>query len=161
MAAENENSFSASWAERSELPLERPSIHARFFIIKVKDGSFDKVSPFLIHKSLTAVIGDAKSVKKLRSGELLVEVTNNVQSLEIAKAKSLGNIPIEVSAHKTLNVSKGVISESDLICASENEILQNLKDQMVSGVSHKTSHPHFQYTQITFFYNCWILALPC
>jgi hypothetical protein len=138
MAAENNNSFSASWADRSECSSENvpecSSARARFFIIKLAEGDFSKISPFLIHKSLQAKIGDAKSVKKLRSGELLVEVSTTKQAMILSTLKSLGNLAVVVSAHRTLNFSKGVISEPDLQYISESEILENLKDQLVCAV---------------------------
>ncbi|GFV89830.1 uncharacterized protein TNCV_4690591 [Trichonephila clavipes] len=40
--------------------------------------------------------------------------------------------PLTVTPHKPLNSSRGVISESDLLCASETEILEGLSDQGVT-----------------------------
>jgi hypothetical protein len=37
-----------------------------------------KVSPFVIQKSLQGIIGTLKSVKKLKSGALLLEVSKNI-----------------------------------------------------------------------------------
>jgi hypothetical protein len=142
MAAENENSFSASWADRAEHSLENGAqiakSRARFFIIKLVENNFNKISPFLIHKSLQSTIGDAKSVKKLRSGELLVEVATTKQALILSNAKTLADLPVIVSTHSTLNFSKGVISEPDLQFIPETEILENLQDQLVCAVRRIT-----------------------
>ncbi|GFS96301.1 uncharacterized protein TNCV_16601 [Trichonephila clavipes] len=40
--------------------------------------------------------------------------------------------PLIVTPHRTLNSCRGVISESDLLCASETEILEGLSDQGVT-----------------------------
>lgn len=48
----------------------------RFFVFKCPNGSFDRTSPFLIHKSTQALVGKPKTIKKLWFGELLVEVNN-------------------------------------------------------------------------------------
>ncbi|GFU62247.1 putative RNA-directed DNA polymerase from transposon X-element [Trichonephila clavipes] len=42
--------------------------------------------------------------------------------------------PLVVTPHRTLNSCRGVISESDLLCASETEILEGLSDQGVTQV---------------------------
>ncbi|GFS97077.1 hypothetical protein TNCV_4492541 [Trichonephila clavipes] len=40
--------------------------------------------------------------------------------------------PLTVTPHRTLNSCRGVISESDLLCTSETEILEGLSDQGVT-----------------------------
>jgi hypothetical protein len=51
---------------------------ARFFILKSSKGNFTEVFPFFINKSLVAAIGEPKVIKKLRSGELLIETSINL-----------------------------------------------------------------------------------
>ena len=55
-----------------------------------------KVSTFLIQKDITGIIGTPKSVKKLRSGALLIEVTKKQQSKSVLELQTLGNIPVAV-----------------------------------------------------------------
>ncbi|GBM11145.1 hypothetical protein AVEN_243016-1 [Araneus ventricosus] len=107
-----------------------------FFLIKrvsTSDESFHSVSPFLVEKAITGSIGDVKSTKKLRSGDLLVEVQSRKQSEQIVKLKKFSNIPITVSPHASLNSSKGVITCGELLNVPTEEILKELKGQ---GVSH-------------------------
>ncbi|GBM88722.1 hypothetical protein AVEN_196775-1 [Araneus ventricosus] len=107
-----------------------------FFLIKrvsTSDESFHSVSPFLVEKAITGSIGDVKSTKKLRSGDLLVEVQSRKQSEQIVKLKKFSNIPIAVSSHATLNSSKGVITCGELLNVPTEEILNELRGQ---GVSH-------------------------
>ncbi|GBN19635.1 hypothetical protein AVEN_6789-1 [Araneus ventricosus] len=77
--------------------------------------------------------GDVKSTKKLRSGDLLVEVESPKQAKDITKLKSLSTIPVTVKPHGTLNSSKGVISCGELLNESEEKITEELKSQ---GVIH-------------------------
>ncbi|GFW57072.1 uncharacterized protein TNCV_1116001 [Trichonephila clavipes] len=65
-------------------------------------------SPFAIQKALKGIGGDPKAVKKL-------SINSN-------------------SSHRFLNSCRGVISEPDLLCASEAEILEGLSDQGVTQV---------------------------
>ena len=111
---------------------------ARFFIIKKNEGDFSKTSPFLIQKAIQSIVGEAKNIKKLRSGELLVELQSDSQASSLKKCTSLANIPVTISIHRSLNSSKGVISEPDLQHVPESEILENLKDQGVTNVHRIT-----------------------
>ncbi|GBN55113.1 hypothetical protein AVEN_10514-1, partial [Araneus ventricosus] len=107
-----------------------------FFIIQRISNSnetFHGVSPFLVEKALTSSIGDANSTKKLRSGDLLIEVESPKQAKEITKLKSLSTIPVTVKPHATLNSSKGVISCGELLNESEEKITAELNSQ---GVIH-------------------------
>ena len=104
----------------------------RFFVIKRNEGDFSKTSPFLIEKAMQSAVGNVKSIKKLRSGELLVEVQNCRQATSLKKCTQLANMPITASAHRTLNSCRGVISEPDLIYVSETELIENLKNQKVT-----------------------------
>ncbi|GBL98525.1 hypothetical protein AVEN_89770-1 [Araneus ventricosus] len=107
-----------------------------FFVIgriSTKNETFHGVSPFLVEKAITSGEGEVKSTKKLRSGDLLVEVESPKQAKDISKMKSLSTIPVTVKPHATLNSSKGVISCSELLNESEEKITEELKSQ---GVIH-------------------------
>ncbi|GBM48858.1 hypothetical protein AVEN_36916-1 [Araneus ventricosus] len=107
-----------------------------FFImqrISQSNETVHGVSLFLVDKALTISIGDAKSTKNLRSGDLLIEVESPKQAKEITKLKSLSTIPVTVKHHATLNSSKGVISCGELLNKSEEKITAELKSQ---GVIH-------------------------
>ncbi|XP_055941879.1 uncharacterized protein LOC129971926 [Argiope bruennichi] len=47
------------------------------------------------------------------------------------KLTQLGDFPVEVTPHRTLNFSRGVISDLDLFECSENELIQELHSQKV------------------------------
>ncbi|GBO23986.1 hypothetical protein AVEN_111015-1 [Araneus ventricosus] len=93
-------------------------------------NTFHTVSPFLVKKLLTSCIGEIQNVKKLRSGDLLVQVDSNQASV-ISKFTNLGIFPVETSFHKALNVSRGILSNPDFIHATEAEFLEELHDQNV------------------------------
>ncbi|GFX81463.1 uncharacterized protein TNCV_143131 [Trichonephila clavipes] len=72
-----------------------------------------------------SVGGEPKSVKRLRSGDLLIETISALQT------KSFLNSPVAISPHKTLNFCCGVISETDLLSTLEAEILEGFSNQGV------------------------------
>ncbi|GFW95654.1 uncharacterized protein TNCV_18851 [Trichonephila clavipes] len=103
-----------------------------------KTDTFSNVSPFLIHKGITACVGDVKTIRKMRSGDLFIEVTSSKQALALASLKQLAHFDIQVKQHATLNYSRGVISAADLYNVTEEEILENMAEQNVSQVRRIT-----------------------
>ncbi|GFW41716.1 uncharacterized protein TNCV_9541 [Trichonephila clavipes] len=89
-------------------------------------------SPFAIQKALIGIGGEPKSVKRLRSGDLLIETTSALQTKSFLLAKSFLNRPVTVSPHKSLNSCRGVISEPDLLGTSDSEILEGFSAQGVT-----------------------------
>ncbi|GBN95774.1 hypothetical protein AVEN_200050-1 [Araneus ventricosus] len=107
-----------------------------FFILKrttTTNESFHTVSPFLVEKAITANLGITKSTRKLRSGDLLIEIATRQQAQQIIQLKYLDTIPVTVSAHATLNSSKGVISCGELLHVPMEEALKGFQPQ---GVTH-------------------------
>ncbi|GFU63686.1 uncharacterized protein TNCV_947321 [Trichonephila clavipes] len=88
-------------------------------------------STFAIQKAIQGIGGDPKSVKKLRSGDLLIETVSALQTKYFLLAKTFLDCPLTTSPHKSLNSSRGVISEPDLICTPEAEILEGFSGQGV------------------------------
>lgn len=100
----------------------------RFFVVKSKEASkpLSKLSPFVVEKCISSSLGTVNSVRRLRSGDLLIELNRSSQVPNILKWQTLFDVPVSVSAHRSMNSCKGVIRCLDLIHVPENEILQNL-----------------------------------
>ncbi|GBL82838.1 hypothetical protein AVEN_106363-1 [Araneus ventricosus] len=98
---------------------KRNNVPTFFVIARIsnKNKTFHGVSPFLVEKAITGSVGDVKSTKKLRSGDLLVEV------------ESLSTILVTVKPHAPLNSSKGIISCGELLNESEEKITEELKSR--------------------------------
>ncbi|GFV77868.1 putative RNA-directed DNA polymerase from transposon BS [Trichonephila clavipes] len=94
-------------------------------------------SPFAVHKAL-GIGGEPKTVKRLRSGDLLIETNSAIQTKSFLLAKTFLNSPLIVTPHKSLNSCRGVISEPDLLTTSESEILEGFSDQGVIRVRRIT-----------------------
>ena len=108
---------------------------ARYLIIKSKTSEkpITSLSPFVIEKQIEATIGTAKSVKKLKDHTLLVETTRKGQTDNLKKMDTFFGVPVEVTEHKSLNSSKGIIRNKILKEESEENILDYLRPQ---GVTH-------------------------
>ncbi|GFW95251.1 uncharacterized protein TNCV_314521 [Trichonephila clavipes] len=112
--------------------------NSRFLILSLTNNDMSKKSPFAIHKALIGIGGEPKSVKRLRSGDLLIETNSALQTKSFLLAKSFLDSPITISPHKTLNSCRGVISESDLLTTPDAEILDGFSDQGVIQVRRIT-----------------------
>ncbi|XP_067133882.1 uncharacterized protein [Centruroides vittatus] len=93
-----------------------------------------KCSPFLIQKLFESTIRNLKKIQKLRSGDLLIEAASSQQSAKLLKMTSLGDITVTITPHASLNSSRGVISEIDLMSEDESDIQIGLADQGVIAV---------------------------
>ncbi|GFW40960.1 uncharacterized protein TNCV_4370081 [Trichonephila clavipes] len=109
----------------------------RFFLIKTPD-TFTNISPFLIEKAITGSIGEVKSIRKMRSGDLFLEVSSSNQATALMKLLKLAHLDITVAPHSTLNFSRGVISPADFLNVSTEEIKENMKAQKVCDVRRIT-----------------------
>ncbi|GFT31140.1 uncharacterized protein TNCV_3645381 [Trichonephila clavipes] len=95
-------------------------------------------SSFAIHKALKGIGGEPKSVKNLRSGDLLVETSSSTQTKSFLLAETFLDSPMNIIPHKSLNTSRGVISEPDLLTTPEAEILDEFSDQGVIQIRRIT-----------------------
>ncbi|GFW11401.1 putative RNA-directed DNA polymerase from transposon BS [Trichonephila clavipes] len=120
------------------LNVDQVSLNTRFLIISLPNKEMSKVSPFAIQKALIGIGGEPKFVKRLRSGDLLIETNSALQTKSFLFAKSFLNSPVTISPHKTLNSCRGVISETDLLSTPEEEILEGFSNQGVIQVRRIT-----------------------
>ncbi|GBM48438.1 hypothetical protein AVEN_98980-1 [Araneus ventricosus] len=92
------------------------------------------MSPFLVEKAIVSNIGEVKCTKKLRCGDLLVEVQSRKQSQQIVTGMLENVCSFTVSPHASLNSSKGVITCGELLNVPTEEVLKELQGQGVSYV---------------------------
>ncbi|GFX19989.1 putative RNA-directed DNA polymerase from transposon BS [Trichonephila clavipes] len=105
--------------------------YCRFLILSIPNNEMTRKSPFAIQKAVQGIEGDPKSVKKLCSDDLLIDTVSALQTKSFLLAKSFLDCPLTASPHISLNSSRGVISEPDLICTPEAEILEGFSGQGV------------------------------
>ncbi|GFU20632.1 putative RNA-directed DNA polymerase from transposon BS [Trichonephila clavipes] len=120
------------------LTVDQIAAHSRFLLIFLPNKEMSNKSPFAIHKAILGIGGEPKSIKRLRSGDLLIETISDLQTKSFLLAKTFLNSPVNVSPHKTLNSCRGVISEPDLLSSPESEILEGFSDQGVIQVRRIT-----------------------
>lgn len=100
------------------------------------DDSLSNVSPFLIKKVLDGTCGgELEMCKKLRNGTIMIKTKNYSQASKLIQLCSLNQeIKVEITEHKSLNSSRGVIYARDLFGTPEEEILNELRCKQVIKV---------------------------
>ena len=117
-------------AKRKYKEIEIAESTPKFLILERKEGNFEKTSMILIYKSIEGLVGKPKSLKKLKSGLILVETNSSKQAdTLLSQIVELSGIPVKFSLHRSLNSSKGVIKSPNLKYADEKEILEELAPQ--------------------------------
>jgi hypothetical protein len=111
------------------------SVWPRFLVIESADPAkpVSSLSPFVIDKALKGIVGETKTVKKLRSGVILVELLRAAQSKNLLKQTVFASLPVRVTEHRSLNTSKGVVRNFELAQMEPSEITDNLSTQGVTA----------------------------
>lgn len=106
-----------------------------------KDNPINSLNLFIRAKALHAILGiEPKDVIFYRnSGILCVEVTTRTQSNSLLQATMLHTVPIKVSPHRTKNYTKGVFTCHDLVGMTDEDILNEIRDQDVVEIHRITS----------------------
>ena len=119
---------------------QMPTSFPRFLKIESTkpDQPLAKLSPFVIEKVLVSIVGSPKSVKKLNSGSLLVEIEKAKHAENLMKQTRFFETPAKCYPHTSLNTSRGIIRCADLAGVSEEEIVSNLADQNVTAARRIT-----------------------
>ncbi|GFT94232.1 uncharacterized protein TNCV_3922721 [Trichonephila clavipes] len=76
------------------LNIDKVSEHARFLILSLPNNEMLQKSPFAIHKAIQGISGEPKSVKKLRSGDLLIETSSALQTKSLLLTKTFLDCPL-------------------------------------------------------------------
>ena len=102
--------FKKSKRYLSDSDSENETDLTRFKITESLDETkSDQLSPFLMEKIISSWC-NPKYVKKLRNGNLLVEVLTKIHAENILKMDKFHNIKCKAYPHARLNTSKGVRS---------------------------------------------------
>ena len=71
------------------------------------------------------------NITYLKSGEILIQVSDAIDSDRIKRCTSFANIPVIVKPHKTLNTSKGVIKTRKFNGCIKEELIEELMKSLM------------------------------
>ena len=133
--------------DESENTLRTPlSIHQqtnnfpKFIIVQAinNDKPITSLSPFVIEKQVSSIIGTAKSIKSLRNGNLLIECNNKTQTENLLRTTMFFQNKVKVFPHPSLNSSRGVVRCSEISSDPLDEVKEQMKSKGVTDVKRIT-----------------------
>ena len=137
-----DQSLTASQSQsKSSVPSKKPYV-PRFLTIhsEVEGNDISLLSPFLIEKAIMSIAGEPKSIKNVRSGDLLIQCTKQPHEANILKIKTFCRLKCTVTPHKSLNTSKGIVRCPALSKQSCEHILEFMGEQDVTDVRRINVH---------------------
>ena len=143
------SSFKKSKRYLSDSNLETESDFPRFTIIEsLQDIRLDQLSPFLIEKKIISSSYNLKNVKKLQTGNLLVEIVTKKHAENLLKMEKFHNLKCCAYPHTKLNTSKGVVRSKELSLTTPEEIEMAFKKQGIKKYRRVTIHRNDETIQI-------------
>ena len=138
---DSDESLTASQSQSKSSVPKKPYV-PRFLIIhsEVEGKDISLLSPFLIHKTIMSMAGEPKSIKNLRSGDLLIQCAKEPHEKSLLKMKTFCGLKCSVTPHKSLNTSKGIVRCPALIRQSSEHILEFMEEQGVTDVRRINVH---------------------
>ncbi|GFU90192.1 uncharacterized protein TNCV_3873961 [Trichonephila clavipes] len=106
--------------------------NSRFLILSLPNHAMSRKSPFAIQKALKGIGGDPKSVKKLRSGDLLIETVSALQTKSFLSAKIFLDCPLIVTPHTDPSIPVEVSYLNQTFCAPPKQ--KSWKDFLTKGL---------------------------
>ena len=97
-ATDSEESFKASQQSISSVP-PNPYVPRFLTIHSEEEETISFLSPFIVHKTLMSVAGEPKSIKNLRSGDLLIQCSKESHEKSLLKMKKFCGLKCKVTPH--------------------------------------------------------------
>ena len=109
--------------------------NANFVTLRAKNGQtrLSNVNSFIIRKVIDGNVGRVANVKKLASGDLLIETLTPNQTKSLLKLRYVHDIEIEASIPVSMNTCKGVVTHHDFIEMETADIVDNMAYQGIIG----------------------------
>ena len=101
----------------------------RYLVMTSTDGgkTLSKLSPFAIHKGVKDIAGGEVTINRQFSGDIYLTCSKKSQSDNLLKCVLFGGVaPVAVTAHMSLNSSKGVVRNWELARTDPDEIKENI-----------------------------------
>ena len=87
-----------------------------------------------------SIAGEPKSIKNLRSGDLLIQCEKESHEKNLLQMKTFCGLKCSVTTHSTLNTSKGIVCCQALSNVTNDDIKQGVAKQGVTDVPKINVH---------------------
>ena len=85
-----------------------------------------KLSTFAIQKGIQGLVGESRTIKRQRSGDLLIEIDRKTHSTKLLAITEFAHVLVKVSPHRTLNTSKKSLRTRNIAFLELGKLLKGL-----------------------------------
>ena len=137
---DSENSYPASQPTKSSSSTSTKTPYVlRFLLIhSEQEETISSLSLFLVHKTIMSLTGEPKSIKTLRSGDILIQCAKESHEKTLLQMKTFCNLKCSVKPHSSLNTSKGIVRCPALSKVTTEHIIEFMGEQGVTVVRRIT-----------------------
>ena len=96
------------------------------------------LSPFLVHKTIMSLTGEPKSIKTLRSSDLLIQCAKELHEKTLLQMNTFCNLKCSVTPHSSPNASKGIVCSPALSKVTPEHIIEFMAEQGITDVRRIT-----------------------
>ena len=109
--------------------------YPKYFSIKFLGTDLEKANPIAIERSLLSEAGRfSASVRRQNRNTLLVQASSQQQASKLPNIKRIATYEVAITAHSTLNQSKGTVFSETLSACSIDELEEVLREQSATKV---------------------------
>ena len=129
---DSENSYPASQPTNSSssTSTKKPYVPRFLIIHSGKEGeTISSLAPFVVHYTIMSIAGEPKSIKNLRSGDLLIQCAKESREKSLLQMKTFYGLKRSVTPHASLNTSKGIICCPALNRVTSDDIKEGMVEQ--------------------------------
>ena len=138
---DSENSDPASQPTNSSSSTSTKKLYIPIFLIihSEKEGeTISSLAPLIVHKTIMSIAGEPKSIKNLRSGDLLIQCAKESHEKNLLQIKTFCGLKCSITPHSSLNTSKGIIRCPALNRVTGDDIKEGMVEQGVTDVRRIT-----------------------
>ena len=127
-------SLATPWEEGQARRLGAKPFPRYLVCSRTDGGTFTSTKPLFFVETIEDKFCEVESMGKLRSGSLLIKTVSEAQSEALLACTTLGDIPVTIVPHKSLNMVQGVIFHRDHLLQTDEELRAYLERRGVHFV---------------------------
>ena len=138
---DSENSYQVSQPTNSSssTSTKKPYVPRFLIIHSEKEGkTISFLSSFVVHKTIMSVAGKPKSIKNLRSCDLLIQCAKESHEKSLLQMKTFCGLKCSFTPHSSFNTSKGIIRCPALKRVKSDDIKEGMVEKRVTDVRRIT-----------------------
>lgn len=116
--------------ELRRLPVAKNNVEVYVHIrSKIPEKPVKRLNRWLLEKYISNITKAVSKASFNREGDLILRVKGEEEANKLINTRNLGEWPVEIQRHATLNTSKGVVFSTDMCWQNEADIVSALQER--------------------------------